>query len=204
MKFIIAFLFACPALAQLSVSALYSTAKDLEYDGTITVSGTPLAAEQTDNSSGAFGLAVSYAMPVANRIGLELGTTYELEREFETFSSTIDGSPDSGDLDEPRPTISIATVFVNTTFAVTDRFYVLAGPLFPIINYETDDTIDVKGKISFQAGAGFKVMDKFSIEALYRVLNATVEGDTEVSGLPVTVDMEGSMNGVNVLAKWIF
>lgn len=187
---------------QWSVFAMYSTAKSFEYKGTISDGSSKDSFDQTDNASGAPGIGFTAGTRFNELFSAEVGLSYEFEREFDDASGNSGGIPFAGDYASPKPTFSVAVLFINGTVDATEKLYFLAGINYPFIKYDASDNVLLEESIGFQAGAGIKLPYNLQAEIQYRVLKTKISYLTNVSGTDLLVDAKGDFNGINFVLKW--
>lgn len=189
----------------LAIFTYYSTAKTFEYEGAFLTGSQAFSTNVSEEASATFGVGLSFSQSLKRfneRVGWQVGLTHDFTREFDSFTGDIQGDEFSGEYDLPHPSLEVTTLFLNGTFQTSEKVYLLGGPFLPFVDYkDTAGGLNIKGQLSFQLGLGWRVNSNIEIEAIYRMLRAEVEEVDSVNDL--TLATENSLDGVNVLLKWL-
>jgi hypothetical protein len=179
-------------------SLIYSTASQVNYRGSAPLYGNVTPYTATESSSGAFGLSGGYQYRQANFFGF----SGELSFEFVRNSNGINGN--AGNLNIQGTYIgnggtNVWATDLNLNYSLGSYFYLFAGPNFPL-TFLIKGGQALTGLPGYQAGAGYSVLDRLSVEAAYRMLR--MKGTINGAGSALQVD-EATFPGFILGAKFL-
>jgi hypothetical protein len=173
---------------------LYSTASKVDTD----ISGGGNTLTSSEKSSAGFGFGFSASKMDVNKLGFDVGLTYELERTIDSSSGALNGVSFSSDYTN-KPTITVITLTANANYLLDSGVYIFGGINFPKFDLKSD-IIDASGKIGYQAGVGYQANAHWNIEGYLRKVNTKLDyndGTTTGSG-------DGKFDGIILAAKYSF
>lgn len=195
MKYAIATLilgFSLMAEAQTSgffVSALYSSANEVSYKGTVATPTVNGAFTATESTAGAFGFGGGYRFRQPGSFGFDVGAAYEFPRGSGGIRGTSGTNTIRGDYEGDVST-SLLSFVGNANFSIGTRFYVSGGVNYPLVF--SSSTMKMQGLPGFQLGVGGQLTERFSLELDYRVLR--MKGRIDVAPMNLTIE-EASFPG---------
>ena len=169
--------------AGVSVIGGYSLADQLK--------GTQSGDSFTTFMSGAPVLGLQYSDQINGDIGYEIGGLF--------FNDRLMTKGESGGvsytLSDPKPILTITTIFGNLKYSVNQNIFVLGGVNFSSV-HATQTSADLVGKLGYQAGVGYKLADNWVIEAICRVINFDAKYSSSTA--------EDSISGFELLTAYSF
>jgi opacity protein-like surface antigen len=189
-------------VSNIGFSLFYSMADTLESEGEARVGAYSFDDYKgSSKMGGAIGFAVDYLHTQANGIGYGGGFSYEMTRDFTTYSESAGGNNSSGDYKDPVPTLSLMTLYGNGnySFPVGDMLlFAFAGLNYSLPTLDTEGG-EASGTIGYQLGAGLFVIEKLSVELSYRMIR--LNGKSDYGGIERTFS-GASLDGLMLLVRY--
>jgi opacity protein-like surface antigen len=151
-----------------NASLYYSLADTAKLEGGFDGGADFRSDEKTD---GQLGIGISASRMGVNQLGFDTGINYEIERKFTGASFSI-GNSHFNQTYSKKNTMSLADLYFNGNFLLSQGVYFFGGINFALINFSSDN-MEFKGGLGYQIGVGYEVLDSLSIEAQYRLLRGT-------------------------------
>lgn len=166
----------------------YSTADEAEYDGTVS----NLNFREKDKADPSFGVGLSYSKHSIEKLGYEIGLTYDFKRTFKSYDLTINSTDYSGSYDD-KPTLSIFHLYATGNYTFNNGVYLFLGVGYPLFKLDANN-VKVSGTMGTLVGVGYLVNENIHIELASRALRANgIYNDGTYSGDIDDAEFEGAM-----------
>ena len=182
----------------LAASLVYSSAHQLIYKGNTSIFGAPTSFRATEQTTSAFGVSGAYAQRSPYGIGFSAGLTFEFVRKSQGISGSAGSSTISGSYNGNSGT-NLFAAGVNANYSIGTDVYVFAGVNCPL-TFAMQRAESLSALPGYQAGLGYALTDRWSLEAYYRVVR--MKGSLDAAPLSLKIDeltFPGSILGVQLL-----
>jgi hypothetical protein len=156
-----------PAYGHYFIAALFNTANEVKYKGTVNISGASLPMTATDHSSSAAGFSGGYIYRRPSGLGWSAGATGELPRHSSGITGTAGSATVRGTY-SGNMSLSLFTVSAGANYSFGSDFYVFGGANYPMV-LSTAETNGLSGLPGYQAGVGYAFSAAWVGELGYRV-----------------------------------